>query len=115
MKLQSFTSLGVLAAIGFASCQSGTHKTSSTDSLKSDSVAVVKLVADSFKKEIDGKQTALYTLKNKNNAEAIFTNYGGRLVSLLVPDKAGKLVDVVVGFKSVTDYEKSTEIGRAHV
>jgi len=62
-----------------------------------------------LKKEIDGKQTALYTLKNKNNAEAVFTNYGGRLISLLVPGKDGKLVDVVVGFKSVSDYEKSTE------
>jgi aldose 1-epimerase len=109
MKLKSLASLGVLAAIGFASCQSGTKNSSSADSLKSDSTAVVKLVADSFKKEIDGKQTALYTLKNKNNAEAIFTNYGGRLVSLLVPNKDGKLVDVVVGFKSVGDYEKSTE------
>ncbi|GAA4205208.1 galactose mutarotase [Pedobacter jeongneungensis] len=109
MKLKSLAGLGVLAAIGFASCQSETKKSSSTDSLKSDSAAVVKLVPDSFKKEIDGKQTALYTLKNKNNGEAIFTNYGGRLVSLLVPDKDGKLVDVVVGFKSVSDYEKSTE------
>lgn len=109
MKLKSLAGLGVLAAIGFASCQSETKKTSSTDSLKSDAAAVVKLVPDSFKKEIDGKQTALYTLKNKNNAEAVFTNYGGRLVSLLVPNKDGKLVDVVVGFKSVSDYEKSTE------
>jgi aldose 1-epimerase len=109
MKLKSLASLGVLAVIGFASCQSGTKKSSSTDSLKSDSSAVVKLIADSFKKEIDGKQTALYSLKNKNGAEAIFTNYGGRLVSLLVPNKDGKLVDVVVGFKSIGDYEKSTE------
>lgn len=99
----------MLAVIGFASCQSGTKKSSSADRLKSDSIAVVKLVADSFKKEIDGKQTTLYTLKNKHNAEAIFTNYGGRLVSLLVPNKDGKLVDVVVGFRSVHDYEKSTE------
>ena len=99
----------MLAVIGFASCQSGTKKSSSADRLKSDSITVVKLVADSFKKEIDGKQTMLYTLKNKHNAEAIFTNYGGRLVSLLVPNKDGKLVDVVVGFKSVNDYEKSTE------
>ncbi|TCD10500.1 galactose mutarotase [Pedobacter frigidisoli] len=109
MKLKSLAGLGVIAAIGFASCQSETKKGSSTDSTTADSVAVVKLVADSFKKEIDGKQVSLYTLKNKNNAEAIFTNYGGRLVSLLVPNKDGKLVDVVVGFKSVTDYEKSTE------
>lgn len=109
MKPQALLSLSALVAIGFASCQSGTEKSSSADSLKNDSVGVVKLVADSFKKEFDGKQTALYTLKNKNNAEAIFTNYGGRLVSLLVPNKDGKLVDVVVGFKSVGDYEKSTE------
>ena len=99
----------MLAVIGLASCQSGTKKSSSADRLKNDSIAVVKLVADYFKKEIDGKQTTLYTLKNKNNAEAIFTNYGGRLVSLLVPNKDGKLVDVVVGFKSIHDYEKSTE------
>lgn len=109
MNLKSLTSVAAIAAIGFASCQSETKKASSGDSLTKDSVAVVKLVADSFKKEIDGKQTALYILKNKNNAEAIFTNYGGRLVSLLIPNKAGKLVDVVVGFKSVNDYEKSTE------
>ncbi|QNR86172.1 galactose mutarotase [Pedobacter riviphilus] len=109
MKLQSLTSLAVLAAISIASCQSGTKKSSFADSLKSDSVAVVKLAADSFKKEIDGKPTALYTLKNKNSVEAIFTNYGGRLVSLLVPNKNGNLIDVVVGFKSVNDYEKSTE------
>lgn len=109
MKLKSLTGLAVIAAMGFVSCQSGTKNASSADSAKIDSAAVVKLVADSFKKEIDGKQTALYTLKNKNNAEAIFTNYGGRLVSLLVPGKDGKLVDVVVGFKSVGDYEKSTE------
>lgn len=109
MKLKSLTGLAVVAAMGLASCQSATKNASSADSAKIDSAAVVKLVADSFKKEIDGKQTALYTLKNKNNAEAVFTNYGGRLVSLLVPGKDGKMVDVVVGFKSIGDYEKSTE------
>jgi len=109
MKFKSLASLGVIAAIGFASCQSETKKTSSNDSAETDSVVVVKLNADSFKREIDGKQVGLYTLKNKNNAEAIFTNYGGRLVSLLVPGKDGKMVDVVVGFKSLGDYEKSTE------
>ncbi|WP_293783524.1 aldose epimerase family protein [uncultured Pedobacter sp.] len=109
MKPRLLMSLSVLATVGFASCQSGNQKSSTTDTLKSKSVAVVKLAADSFRKEIDGRKTALYTLKNKNGAEAIFTNYGGRLVSLLMPDKNGKMVDVVVGFKSIGDYEKSTE------
>lgn len=55
------------------------------------------------------KKTGLYTLKNAKNAEAKFTNYGGRLVSLTVPGKDGKMVDVVTGFGSVADYEKATE------
>ena len=62
-----------------------------------------------FETTIDGKQTDLYILKNHSGMQAAITNYGGRLVSLLVPDKNGKLTDVVVGFKSVKDYENSTE------
>lgn len=65
--------------------------------------------ASAFEKTIDGKQTHLYTLKNKNGITATFTNYGGRIVSLLVPDKNGKLTDVVLGFESVEGFEKSTE------
>ncbi|KLT66980.1 aldose epimerase family protein [Pedobacter sp. BMA] len=109
MKFKSLASLGAIAAIGFTSCQSETKKSTTTDSSNTKKTAVVKLIADSFKKEIDGKQVALYTLKNKHDAEATFTNYGGRLVSLIVPGKDGKPVDVVVGFKSVGDYEKATE------
>ena len=43
-----------------------------------------------FETTIDGKQTELYILKNHNGMEAAITNYGGRLVSLVVPDKNGK-------------------------
>lgn len=88
-------------------CSSGTSEKSSLDS--TDKSAQFKLLADSFKSTIDGKQTALYLLKNKNGMEATFTNYGGRLVSLNVLDSAGKFVDVVVGFKSLNDYINSTE------
>ena len=63
----------------------------------------------SFESTIDGKKTDLYILKNKNNVQAAFTNYGGRLVSLLVPDKAGKMTDVVVGFDGVGKYKIATE------
>lgn len=62
-----------------------------------------------FETTIDGKKTDLYILKNHNGMQAAITNYGARLVSLLVPDKDGKMTDVVVGFKSVQDYVKSTE------
>jgi len=40
---------------------------------------------------------------------AVFTPYGGRLVSLTVPDKNGKPVNVIIGFDSVNDYRHSTE------
>lgn len=57
-----------------------------------------------FVSEVEGKPTALYVLKNKNGAEACVTNYGGRLVSLMVPDKAGKMTDVVLGYDNIGQY-----------
>lgn len=62
-----------------------------------------------FDTTINNKQVKLYALTNKNKVKALFTNYGGRLVSLVVPDEKGKLVDVVVGLKSVSDYINATE------
>lgn len=103
MKVTHITILAI-AGTAFASCNSETKSTQVPDS-----VQTVKLSADSFKRTTDGRETGLYTLKNSKNAEAVFTNYGGRLVSLLIPDKSGKLTDVVVGFNSVNAYEKSTE------
>src|SRR5690606_31078612 len=62
-----------------------------------------------FQGLLDGVKTDLFVLKNKNGLIATFTNYGGRLVSLQVPDKAGNLVNVVCGFSSVADYAQATE------
>lgn len=64
-------------------------------------------VAAHFEKTIEGKQTDLYYLKNKNGAQAAITNFGGKLVSLLVPDKQGKMTDVVIGFDSLKAYQKA--------
>ena len=59
-----------------------------------------------FQTEVDGKQTALYTLKNANGMEVCITNFGGRIVSVMVPDKDGVMRDVVLGFDSIADYVK---------
>jgi aldose 1-epimerase len=76
----------------------------------SDSSVQMKVPAkEAFQDTIDGKNTDLYILKNKDNVQAAITNYGGRLVSLLVPDRKGNLIDVVVGFDSVRKYQTSTE------
>lgn len=57
-----------------------------------------------FVTKIGNRQTALFTLKNRNNMEVCVTNYGGRIVSIMVPDRNGKLQDVVLGFDSIADY-----------
>lgn len=62
-----------------------------------------------FQKIIDGKSTDLFILRNKNQAEAAFTNYGARILSLRVPDQSGTLTDVVVGFGSIENYQQSSE------
>ena len=40
-----------------------------------------------FQTEVDGEKTDLFVLKNKNNMEVCITNFGGRIVSVMVPDK----------------------------
>jgi aldose 1-epimerase len=64
------------------------------------------LKTSDFQTEIGGKKTDLYLLKNEQ-IEVYITNYGGRIVSLLTPDKKGVMGDVVLGFKSIADYLKA--------
>ena len=46
----------------------------------------------------------LYTLTNRSGMEVRITNYGGRVVSILVPDRHGKMADVVLGFDNLDGY-----------
>lgn len=57
-----------------------------------------------FVAEVDGKPTALYVLRNSQGAEACVTNWGGRLVSVMVPDRDGKMTDVVLGYDNIQQY-----------
>lgn len=59
----------------------------------------------SFGKTADGRPVNLYLLKNKNRMEVSITTYGGTVVSLKVPDRNGKLGDVVLGYDSLEGYE----------
>ena len=66
--------------------------------------SIAQINPEAFRRTIDGSQVELYTLKNKNGLEATITNYGGIVVSLTVPDKNGKLGDVVLGYETLNDY-----------
>jgi aldose 1-epimerase len=59
---------------------------------------------EKFKSEIQGKPVRLYKLQNKTGMEVYITNFGGRIVSIMVPDKRGTWRDVVLGFDNIDDY-----------
>jgi len=52
---------------------------------------------------INGKEVKLYTLKNTNGMIAEVTNYGTKIIRLLVPDKHGNFEDVVQGFDTLQE------------
>ena len=67
------------------------------------------LTVANFSKQIDGKETMLCILTNNKGAELTITNYGAKIVSLMVPDRSGKLTDVVTGHNSIDEYLVSEE------
>ena len=86
--------MGVAAAM-FTSCAGGQQAPQLT---------VSGLDPAKFDTIIQEKPVQLYTLKNALGMEVCITNYGGRVVSLVVPDKDGKPTDVVLGFDNIAQY-----------
>ena len=87
---------GLLAGLMLlVSACGGKQTTSMTDS---------GLLSENFRTKVGGKQTDLFTLKNKNGMEVCITNFGGRIVSIMVPDREGMMRDVVLGFDNIQDY-----------
>ena len=85
---------GMTAALLLSACASGEQK----------ALTVSGLDPAQFDTLINEKPVKLYTLKNQNGMEVCITNYGGRVVSLVVPDKDGKPTDVVLGFDNIRQY-----------
>ncbi|AQG78397.1 aldose epimerase family protein [Spirosoma montaniterrae] len=113
----------VVALLHLAGCQSST-KTKEADTELANTPAAGSPDADTatqttmidyklpdpkaFGGEKNGKTVTLHILKNDNLHVAI-TNFGARVVGLLVPDKTGKLIDVVPGFATLKAYEAANE------
>lgn len=85
-------SMWALSALLLASCATGEKPTASG------------LLKSNFQTEVDGKKTDLFVLRNANNMEVCWMNFGGRIVSVMVPDREGVMRDVVLGFDSIRDY-----------
>ena len=71
----------MVAAMVFTGCDSKQAATTTLSGLE----------PAKFDSTIDGQKTALYTLKNANGMEVCITNFGGRIVSVMVPDKNGDM------------------------
>jgi aldose 1-epimerase len=66
--------------------------------------------AEDFNKEVMGKQVKLHTLINQQGMRVDITNYGGRIVTIFVPDKDGNFDDVTAGYLTIDGYLQSNEI-----
>ncbi len=92
MKKHSF--LIGLAAVMVSSCSNQSNNETTLSGL----------VPKDFQTEINHSPVNLYTLKNEKGMEVCITNFGGRIVSIMVPDKNNQMKDVVLGFDNIADY-----------
>ncbi|MCD8078950.1 MAG: galactose mutarotase [Bacteroides sp.] len=69
-----------------------------------DETTLSGLRVSDFRMELDGQLTDLYILKNSQGMEVCVTNYGARVVSVMVPDRNGEWADVVAGFPAIGAY-----------
>lgn len=116
----SLLPLAAAALLNLTGCQSK-PKTTDNTTVMIDSTGAIEPDADTatstdattykfpeskaFDDKVAGKEAKLYTLKNKTMQVGL-TNYGARIVSVLVPDKTGKLVDVAPGYDNLKKYQE---------
>jgi aldose 1-epimerase len=104
--IKLFTITGILVSV--MSCNNAGNQKNAKENIPSaDSISTID--SAKFNTVIDGKQTSLYTLKNTTGMELKITNYGGRFVSLSVPDQYGKKTNVIIAMNSVEGFKNSTE------
>src|ERR1700760_5163687 len=73
--------------------------------------AAAKIEKSSWGETADHQKVDIYTLTNAHGMSARITNYGAYLVSLNVPDRNGKMADVVLGYDNLAGYESGTTYG----
>ena len=95
--------------ISVVGCNNSSKKQSIQKSTISDKRFFHMLEEEKFDTIINGKQVHLFTLKNRNGVEAVFTNYGQRLIALYTTDRNNNFEDIVLGFSSIKAYTTAKE------
>src|SRR5690554_5964793 len=99
LKFKQLTGIVAIAAmVAVVACTGKQQETTGEE------VTLSGLTRSNFQSEVNGDSTDLYVLKNANGMEVTLTNYGARIVSVMVPDRDGNLQDVVLGFDNIDDY-----------
>ena len=94
--------------------EKGSQKNETVPVIKSDNRGVATrsgLYPNDFEANINGKRTHLYTLSNSKGMEVCLTNFGARIVSIMVPDRRGTLRDVVLGYDNIAQYADYQHFG----
>ncbi len=93
-KLEScYLAMMIVLILFIFSCQTGKQTTNND-----------KITRKSWGKLQDSVEVYIYTLTNKQGSIMKVSNYGGIITSLLIPDRNGNLVDVVLGYDSLQGY-----------
>ncbi len=97
MRLAKLIAVVVIVALFIQGCPKSKEQSSD-----------MKITKESFGKTADGQAVDIYTIENANGMKAKITNYGAIVTELWVPDKDGKIADVVLGYDSLDDYIEAT-------
>ena len=92
--------IGICVLLLMASIVSGGRSAAQSQTLE-----VKKSV---FGKTKDGREAHLYTLANKSGMQVVISDFGGTVVSIKVPDRNGKIADVVLGYDTLSGYQEGT-------
>jgi aldose 1-epimerase len=68
------------------------------------------LKREDFQTTINGKKTDLYILRNRKGFEVAISNYGGAICAIMVPDKDGKVANVIQGHANIQQLTSGKEV-----
>ena len=92
----------VLACLLASACSPGASE-SARSAAAAQSAARAELTQEAYG-ELAGQAVERYTLRNAHGIELRVISYGATLTELRVPDRAGQLADIVLGFDRLDDY-----------
>src|SRR5260221_12962830 len=96
--------MNAIQSAGFILCASLTVLGTPTPAAAQKGDAM-ELKRENYQKEIDGKKVDLYTLRNHKGMVVKITNWGAKVMQILVPDRRGEMGDVALGYDSIGELQ----------